>query len=359
MESKNRINSLQALRALAFIGIFMVHAKIAWGWSRLGVSIFFAMSGFLMTYIYWDREVPNNIISAIKFSISKIKKLYFLHIITMVAVVMIDVWIYINRGILMDSIRMMIKNIVLNIFLLQSWYPDSTVNVALNGVAWYLSVALFLYIIFPFILRWMKDKKIIVLVLAAVMLLVLQVALAYPVAARFGGDSVRYRWFMYCFPVYRIGDFFAGCVLGRIYMVSKDTPYINNTIAYTIIEAGLLAFSMWFSLWLGQPTDAPFTLAIKNWSTGYIIMALAWIYVFTRPRGLLTKLFANPVMIKLGDLSPQAFLIHYVLVRFVNAYMGLHMIPFTPLLTWILFAIEFIGTIIICLIYSKVKERRG
>ncbi len=359
MENKTaRIDSLQAVRALAFIGIFLVHAKIAWGWSRLGVSIFFCMSGFLMTYIYWDRQLPGNIVDALRFSLGKIKKLYPLHIITMIAVVLIELWIYRTNGVLREAIPGLLRNIALNIFLVQSWYPDSTVNVALNGVAWYLSVALFLYIKFPFLLKWMKKRKLPVLVFTAILLIALQIILAYPFALRYGAEGVRYRWFMYCFPAYRVVDFFCGCVLGRIYMLASEEENTDNTIVYTILEICLLAFSIWFSLWLGTVEENPVMLAIKNWSSGYIVMALPWIWVFAMKKGLLTKLISNPAMIALGNISPQAFLIHYVIVRFVNAYMGLHQIPFTTVHTWELFVLEFIVTILACVIYLRIKKSR-
>ena len=43
-----RIDSLQALRAMAFWGIFLTHAQFIFDWAGLGVSIFFVMSSFLL-----------------------------------------------------------------------------------------------------------------------------------------------------------------------------------------------------------------------------------------------------------------------------------------------------------------------
>ncbi|MBR4707676.1 MAG: acyltransferase [Pseudobutyrivibrio sp.] len=356
-KSNSKINSLQALRALAFIGIFLVHSKIAWGWPRLGVSIFFGLSGFLMTYTYWDRTTPTDIKGAAIFSLSKIKKMYPLHIITMLCAVLIELKLYRFFGTLRENLFLLVRNIILNTFLIQSWYPDSSVNVALNGVAWYLCVAMFLYFLFPFILRWMKNQKLATLILVAVTLIALQIIAAYPMAAKYGEANNTYRWFMYTFPVYRIADFYAGCVLGRIYMLTdKDHQKSEQTtIAYTIIELTLLLFSMWFSLWLGRPTEDAALLSLRNWSSGYILMAMAWIWVFVQCKGLLTKAISNPLMIALGDISPQAFLIHYVVVRFVNAYMAMHMYYYDQQIVWILFVGELAVTIILCIIYNKIS----
>lgn len=49
MKSLNsKIMSLQALRALAFLGIFLSHTNCFIQWPWLGVSTFFVLSGFLM-----------------------------------------------------------------------------------------------------------------------------------------------------------------------------------------------------------------------------------------------------------------------------------------------------------------------
>lgn len=47
--NSNKIQSLQSLRALAFTGIFLLHIGFKYNLSALGVSVFFVMSGFLMT----------------------------------------------------------------------------------------------------------------------------------------------------------------------------------------------------------------------------------------------------------------------------------------------------------------------
>lgn len=141
------IASLQGLRALAFFGIFLSHAKMPFAWSTLSVSIFFVLSGFLLYYrdrINYSKMPPffahSSLINNIIFSIKKIKKLYKLHIITMILVIPLCT---LSIG--------TVATIFLNIVLLQCWGPLSSINVSLNGVAWYLSTIMFLYFMFPYI----------------------------------------------------------------------------------------------------------------------------------------------------------------------------------------------------------------
>lgn len=49
-----KLDSLQAVRALAFLGIFLSHTGIKYFGTTgtWGVSVFFVLSGFLMVYNY-------------------------------------------------------------------------------------------------------------------------------------------------------------------------------------------------------------------------------------------------------------------------------------------------------------------
>ena len=79
-----RIETLEVLRALAFLGVFCSHigfnAFISTG--RWGVSVFFILTGFLLTYRYYgkgritkDCGIKNNF----GFLVRKIKRLFPLH----------------------------------------------------------------------------------------------------------------------------------------------------------------------------------------------------------------------------------------------------------------------------------------
>ena len=66
-----KLLGLQALRLIACLGIFFSHTGIGVfsGTGAFGVSIFFILSGFLLTYNYLPKE--NEIKNPIKFSLKK------------------------------------------------------------------------------------------------------------------------------------------------------------------------------------------------------------------------------------------------------------------------------------------------
>ena len=312
-----KIESLQSLRALAFLGIFFSHAEFGIKWPNIGVSTFFVLSGFLM-YLKYDNNsfekisVKDNLF----FSWNKIKKIYPLHIITMIFAVVLDLlWIY-KRGVRIKSLIGVVGKIFLNITLLQTWVPNRIVNVCLNGVAWYLSVTCFLYFIYPYICRFNQkigDRK---FILSSFIYIVIEVLLCVPFVATVGTENDTYIWFMYCFPLFRLADFLLGCCLGIIYRY-----YINkkkNILIGTIVEFAMITITVVIYRWLDKGTNNVFLLSLKNWSTVYTLLAVLWVWIFARCNGIISIVLKNPLLVSLGNISPYLFLIHYVVTRYTH-----------------------------------------
>ena len=156
-ENEAKSTSFQALRAWAFLGIFLSHAGSAIFWSVLGVSVFFVMSGFLMFRKHENDEMDLTIKNRAKFSLSRISKLYQLHIITMCFAVVLEMATRIYSGLTFRGVVYTLGKIVLNVTLMQTWVPYSNINVSLNGVAWFLSVTMFLY--FCEVMFFATDKE--------------------------------------------------------------------------------------------------------------------------------------------------------------------------------------------------------
>ena len=83
-----KLKQIQALRGIAFLGVFLSHTGLKWfgAAGHWGVSIFLVLSGFLMfaSYSGNNRIERISIRDNIAFSWGKIKKLYPLHICTMI-----------------------------------------------------------------------------------------------------------------------------------------------------------------------------------------------------------------------------------------------------------------------------------
>lgn len=151
------IESLQTVRALAFLGIFASHCGVT-KLGNWGVSVFFILSGFLMVYSYYNKPLNTSFKSCLAFSLKKIKKLYPLHILMMLTAL-----VFVAHSLILDySVKRVILYLgqtVLNVLLLQTWVPSESVYFSLNGVAWYLSVCLFIYACFPPILKRVRGGR--------------------------------------------------------------------------------------------------------------------------------------------------------------------------------------------------------
>lgn len=136
---KINLDSLSFFRVAFMLLIFLEHYPVTP--LRVGgkaVCFFFVLSGFVLSYGYGKRlaTMPYK-----DFLVARMVKLYPLHW----ALLPIGVWI--GRDFFYETCYYLPANILL----LQSWIPNRDSYFSGNGISWFLSTTLFLYVIFPFI----------------------------------------------------------------------------------------------------------------------------------------------------------------------------------------------------------------
>ena len=322
METNNnkKIYSLQALRALAFLGIFAEHSYGA-DYGAWGVSVFFILSGFLMMYSYQGRYPNADVKTAGALAARKIRKLYPLHLIMIIFVLCLTFFSKTFEP-TKELILHYAKLLVVNLLLVQTWMPRVDLSISLNGPAWYLSVSLFLYFMFPFIAKLItkhREKHFPLLMICGVYFVQLLVSFCF----RNFGNIITYsdnwnQWFTYCFPVFRLGDFVMGCLLGYMFINTDNTLQRDKKVFYTVAELAALLVALfllpklfiddryfWGSQWF-------------RYSLLYAPFSLLLVYLFAVNRGYATKLLTNKLSIWLGNMSPYAFLIHVPVINLVG-----------------------------------------
>lgn len=353
-EKEGKIRSLQILRAIAFLGIFLEHAGATIKWPKLGVSVFLVLSGFLMMYQGSGEYAIIRAKDCIQFSWSKIRKLYPLHLITMVLAMGIYCYARSVAGWTFDVVIGLLVKILLNVTLLQTWIPYSTICISLNGVAWYLSVTAFLYAIFPILKRFVNRHREGAM-LWMISIIIVQVLSCIPFLSAFGNSHPVYIWFMYYFPVFRIGDFIVGCFLGSWYLNH------NNSLSFTkssLLECVMLVTTILLYIWAEQTHDSLFITALCNWTSIYIILACIWVYLFAIQKGALTKLLQRNHLEYIGNLSSYLFLIHFVITSFINMYCNLNQIVLSDVLLSIVVLSELVLSLILSQAYKNLSEKR-
>lgn len=294
-----RIRTLDGLRALAITEVVLYHLglSVCSGMvSRFVITFFFILSGYLMTMRYGDIK-PN--MTGVKRIITR-RILHFLPLywLTLVVLVIFTAW----------SIRW---DLPLHILLLQSWIPNSYYCFSYNEVAWFISTLLVCYICFPIIngilrrLTWRVQIALFVTVcwVYYIMLYVLQ-----------PNDDYIY----YICPATRLIDFVAGMTLyrvlhsllanGRKLPVSLATVLEFVTVL-VIVGCNVVVYSV------------PNNLRMLQYTLLWYVPALMLITVMGHhclASGILARILSWQVFVKVGRLSMEIFILHYLTVGLVR-----------------------------------------
>ena len=270
-----------------------------------------------MFLAYNERSLPDNIRGAISFSVKKVRKLYPLHIFMMIAALGFTVK-GLSEGFTIKSCIFNLGTVLLNVFLLQDWMPASSVYFSLNGVAWYLSLCLFLYFAFPFLMKKLKkinsNKQAFITIFAVFFTQILIGFLSSLLPQSVWIFDNISKWVVYILPLFRLGDFAIGCCLCYLYLNLRHN--LNKTV-YGILEIVTLLViigSEYFyknQVWFLGSEWFRYTML-------YTVSSSAVVYLFAIKKGFLTEIITNKLFIRLGNISSFTFLMHQIIIRYFD-----------------------------------------
>lgn len=351
--SKEKIIQLQALRGIAFIGILLTHTNIC-DCGALFVSVFIILSGFLEYYHYYDIDIDCKFKNCLNFSIKKIKKLYPLHILTMCFSIVLKV-IDLIKDFSLRVVFTTIAKVIINVLLLQSLFPLKTIYFSLNGVAWYLSLSTFLYLLFPLIKKLiirLNKYNTVCIMLIVFLIQFLSSYLSSKIIFPFSDNFMR--WFNYIFPLYRAFDFFNGCLLGKIYIDHRNDKKDSHRFLFSLLEV-LLVFLIIVAQYIFTYKITYLGQEFMRYSVLFSPISILVVYLFIKNEGIVTKMLSNKWLIWLGNISSYCYLIHQILLSYieivVNTYCDfiLH--------KWHLFFSSLIITILLSIIFKRIFEK--
>lgn len=337
-----REDQLQFLRFLAFLNIFALHAD-HWLWVRYpfwngavsAVSFFFILSGAMVGYNGYAKQRTVSLKSVGMHIWRKLCKLYPLYFLAVYASVLCSglpgsLVSYDLAG-AVPQLKMLGRHLLL----LQSWFPVGYFDY--SGVGWYLSVTFFLYVLeFPLaaLLGKMAGKRDSWAWFAGSMLLCVLGTAAYSYAT-YSGD--RHFW-QYIFPPARIGQYFAGMILGYGIrsLKEKQLPVAERKAAYTAAE---IAVVMFWLLTLQLP-DESWHNRLLDWMLPNLLV----IGVFLLGQGGISTLFRWKPLVCLGDISFGCYLFHQLLIHIFSVISDIQ--PFSRLGGLICAGICLVGTLL-------------
>lgn len=154
---------LTGVRVFLALGVVLFHYQLHWtlppeaagllNRARLGVDVFFILSGFIMAHVYLRDGRPLNYP---KFLAARFAQIYPAHLFILVAMLVL-VLVAPLLGVGLEPGRFNAGDFVQTLILVQAWFPRQTLALW-NGPAWSLSAEWFAYLAFPIYawigLRW-------------------------------------------------------------------------------------------------------------------------------------------------------------------------------------------------------------
>ncbi|TDB76410.1 acyltransferase [Micromonospora sp. KC723] len=309
---------LRSLTGLRFVAAFMVFAfhstylgmyppgvqrvmeAILWqgGWS--GVSFFFVLSGFVLTWSARPTDTPR------AFWRRRFFKLYPNHVITFIA-----------AAILLATVARVAFNgrdAFLNLLLIQSWFPQLDTRGSFNSVSWSLSCEALFYLSFPFLLRWIdriRPERLWTwlggMVAAIAVVPLLSSALPQNPLFPFARVTELEFWIIYQFPPTRMLDFVVGILLARIVLTGRKLPVSRGAAATLVVAAYAVS-----------PLLPPaFSLvAVMVLPLGLLIAAAAKADAEARPSWMSSR-----IMVWLGDVSFAFYMWHALILFYVHPWL--------------------------------------
>jgi len=309
-----KIDSLQALRALACLCVFLNHCQFPHValWS---VTVFLMLSGYVLTLSSLSKpaiEAPT-LKSAFRFSARKIGKLYALHVITLFPYLVLELY-KMRCGLSGSTISGLGKSLIVYLTLTNSWIPDANKFFPFNGVTWYLSTISFSYFVFPFVLWRLRRTDGRTAAVWLILLTVLEFATASfykPLSSLFTSlpffpdSNASLLWFFQKFPPFRALDFLIGCCLALI--VRDYGEKLTKAGAWLLDIAAIVFFIFSVAVFRGH---GPMSVVSFMRGVIYVPFAIAVIASFAINKGLSPRLFTNRFTVFFGNISAVFYMIH-------------------------------------------------
>lgn len=315
MDHASEIRALTALRAIAALLVFLSHynglpyARVDFFWQAIaveghaGVTIFFALSGFLITIRYAD-SITNRQFSFYDYGLKRIARIIPLYWVVLALVFLLRPY---------TPFQFYVPLPIINFTLTQSYFTDLVYSGI--GPAWSLSVEAGFYLIAPFMLysclhyeRWAYGR-----VLAAWSIGLLSMGMILVWFAHEAGLNQPLSFmdntnFVLIHSLFGRGiDFCLGISAALFYRQRQDTLWSGRaghaTVLWMLSVGGIVALQVLMNAAGG---------IIPAWYLNPIIAACAALMILslTCTESAIARLLSHPIPVYLGRISYALYLLH-------------------------------------------------
>jgi peptidoglycan/LPS O-acetylase OafA/YrhL len=309
---KNRIPGLDGVRAIAFLLVYVSHAgfeKLIPG--GLGVTIFFFLSGFLITTLLRLEREKSGQVSIRQFYLRRTLRIFPPMYITLFT------WSALAAaGILIGAPRW--EDLLLASSFLSN-YSIALLHHRIAGgmmVMWSLAVEEHFYLLFPWMFIFFTARRFSVRAQVGMLAVLCALCLVWRTAA----FAVLHQEAVYYHTDTRFDSILFGCILAI-----AMNPVVERVPAWLEKNIGWLA-----SLGLGLIGA---TIALRSnlfretlrYSVQGVALGLMMLFVLLRSNGWIVRGLEHPVMTFLGRRSYAMYLIHLCLLETISTKLGISM----------------------------------
>ncbi|MEI2829300.1 acyltransferase [Pseudomonas mosselii] len=325
--AKRQLDALTSLRFFAAAMIVLTHAHPIFGSFGIaeaaplgqGVSFFFVLSGFILAYNY--REFSRNG-SISRFLVARFARVWPLHLVT--CIIWIGLIFHFDRNTYFGG-ESGTARLITNLLLIQSWIPYKLWSLSFNGVAWSISNEMFFYLMFPMLLGlWSKHWAKVFFIATALIIGFIWTGNEMSLKSSDAYNGVSLLGTIYFNPLVRIFEFIFGIFLAKLFMTPLVHDFKTSTLGWLYLELMSIGLVICAMLLTGNPSRIA---DIFGTAAGYYFQRegiwLIWgllIITFALSQGPIARILSTRPMVFLGEISFALYLIHAVLVQFIEPY---------------------------------------
>jgi peptidoglycan/LPS O-acetylase OafA/YrhL len=305
------VKALTSVRFFAALHVAFFHLYAPFGFNRwgilagvvgsgyLGVSFFFLLSGFILTYSH-ALEFEKGKGRYGKFLVARFARIYPIYLLSLTLAG------FLNRG---DLANKHVIAFVADLFAVQSW-SVRLVNF-FNLPAWSVSVEVFFYLLFPIVLMRLRPSSTrrALLAVGGFWLLALAVPVyclvRFPEMSWVADTPGTHETFIYNvrrLPILALPEFLAGISLGWLLVRSRPSRGLAAGLATVGLALTMAALLL--------ANHLPMIL-LHN---GLLIPCFAMLLVGLCEENWVSRLLSNPLLVILGEASFALYLFHSLLI---------------------------------------------
>jgi peptidoglycan/LPS O-acetylase OafA/YrhL len=266
----------------------------------LGVDLFFVLSGFIISYTYWQRFSVCSYNTYRSFLWARLARLYPVHLFTLIASALLLVGVRVSGFVgAKDFSTWTLGNFLANAMLVHAWRPHYIES--WNNASWSVSCEWFAYLVFP-LLVFIGLKKLSVQAVVMCVVLFQSIPIVFAQAG----------YLPPCILLVKVlCEFTAGCLMYHLYTRRCEYARAGKKLNYGVVAA--LA-SVLVLVWEYRRL-APDWLALVF---PFVILAVA------ESSGFFGRLLGSKIAVYWGRVSYSLYMTHNVTLWLLKAFLPVH-----------------------------------